>query len=223
MITDQQREFAESGVLGLSILMAVRAHEGQKRKDGFTPYVLHPLRVAQRLLARGFPLHMVIAALWHDILEDCDPEYGPLMKEMVERISLDLVPYKDQIIPLVGTLSIITSEGRSRASKYKLIIDQIASCELQEAATIIKFCDRTDNLLDMNDGVSTEFMNLYIAESECLVQDLSGYLSQKQESYRIQYDLNIAIQHAKIRALQKEMQEKVLGPCSSNQPSKNRS
>jgi len=48
--------------------IASRAHSGQYRKDGYTPYVNHPAAVAQRL---GREDDEVVAVAWlHDVLED---------------------------------------------------------------------------------------------------------------------------------------------------------
>lgn len=51
--------------------IAVKAHEGQIDKTGL-PYILHPVRVAERLRARGMPLWIVHAGLLHDVIEDTD-------------------------------------------------------------------------------------------------------------------------------------------------------
>jgi (p)ppGpp synthase/HD superfamily hydrolase len=45
------------------------AHEGQLDKSGM-PFVLHPISVAAHIERLGFPHHMIIAALLHDIIED---------------------------------------------------------------------------------------------------------------------------------------------------------
>lgn len=48
--------------------IATMAHAGQVRRDGVTPYIAHPARVAMRLRYHG---DSVIAAAWlHDVLED---------------------------------------------------------------------------------------------------------------------------------------------------------
>ena len=50
--------------------IASRAHSGQHRRDGYTPYINHPTAVAERL-ANEAP--EVVATAWlHDVLEDTD-------------------------------------------------------------------------------------------------------------------------------------------------------
>lgn len=41
--------------------LALRVHEGQKRKDAPTPYLVHPVRVAILLARHGFPDEVVAA------------------------------------------------------------------------------------------------------------------------------------------------------------------
>ncbi|MEM2124123.1 MAG: HD domain-containing protein [Methanolinea sp.] len=53
--------------------IAARAHAGQARKDGITPYIVHPARVAT-LAARFGGDHVAIVSAWlHDVFEDCAP------------------------------------------------------------------------------------------------------------------------------------------------------
>jgi (p)ppGpp synthase/HD superfamily hydrolase len=69
----RQKEIAEFKIMSLIELaksIATKAHEGQTRRDGKTPYIEHPKAVVLRLLHEN---EKVIAAAWlHDVLEDCD-------------------------------------------------------------------------------------------------------------------------------------------------------
>lgn len=54
----------------LASLIAARAHAGQHRRDGVTPYITHPAAVASRLERTGAD-DVVIATAWlHDVIED---------------------------------------------------------------------------------------------------------------------------------------------------------
>ena len=56
---------------------AARAHDGQKRKDGRTPYVAHPYRVAM-VIRHVFGCEdetILAAALLHDVIEDTTVDY----------------------------------------------------------------------------------------------------------------------------------------------------
>lgn len=50
--------------------LALRAHEGQTRKDGHIPYAAHPIAVALLVARHGFADAVIAAALAHDVLED---------------------------------------------------------------------------------------------------------------------------------------------------------
>ena len=58
-------------------LFATQAHDGQRRKFDDEPYIVHPFRVARRVATtEGATTDMVVAALLHDVLEDC-PQVVP--------------------------------------------------------------------------------------------------------------------------------------------------
>jgi hypothetical protein len=50
--------------------IAAQAHDGQYRKDGKTPYLTHPARVAGLVQAFGGGYLEVIAAWLHDVIEE---------------------------------------------------------------------------------------------------------------------------------------------------------
>jgi (p)ppGpp synthase/HD superfamily hydrolase len=51
--------------------IAIRAHFGQFRNDGTTPYIAHCAAVASRLRAEGADAETLAVAWLHDVLEDC--------------------------------------------------------------------------------------------------------------------------------------------------------
>ena len=66
--------------------LAESAHREQKRKDGTSPYIGHPLAVAERLAAAGLDEPTVAAAILHDVVEDSDLGVG----EIVERFGVEI-------------------------------------------------------------------------------------------------------------------------------------
>ena len=50
--------------------LAASLHEGVIRKDGVTPYIDHPVAVAEIVANNGGDQRMVMAALLHDTVED---------------------------------------------------------------------------------------------------------------------------------------------------------
>ena len=65
-----------------ALLFATRKHAGQSRKGTTVPYVAHLLGVASLLLEAGGDEDLAIAALLHDVVEDCG---GALMLREIRR------------------------------------------------------------------------------------------------------------------------------------------
>lgn len=65
------------------MLFAVRKHAGQTRKGTATPYISHLLSVAGLVLEAGGDEDLAIAALLHDVVEDCGG--APMLREIRRR------------------------------------------------------------------------------------------------------------------------------------------
>jgi (p)ppGpp synthase/HD superfamily hydrolase len=64
-----------------AVAFAARAHHGQLRKDGRTPYVSHPLRVGL-VVSHVFGFHdaeLLTAAVLHDAIEDTTTDYDDII------------------------------------------------------------------------------------------------------------------------------------------------
>ena len=66
-----------------AVLFASRQHQGQTRKGGSVPYIAHLLGVASLVLEAGGDEDLAIAALLHDVVEDCGG--APMLKEVERR------------------------------------------------------------------------------------------------------------------------------------------
>jgi len=60
-----------------AVAFAVKAHDGQIRKFENKPYVLHCIRVAEKVARVTDDEDVICAALLHDVLEDC-PNIQPI-------------------------------------------------------------------------------------------------------------------------------------------------
>ncbi len=76
-----------------AVAYASEKHKEQKRKDG-SPYIIHPLAVAQIVAEMGLDLEAVLASLLHDCIEDTDASFdeiaqlfGQTTAEMVEGVT----------------------------------------------------------------------------------------------------------------------------------------
>ena len=88
----------------LASSIARKAHDGQFRRDGVTPYITHPEAVAKSLEGEHSD---VIAAAWlHDVIEDTDTTFSDLKSagipiRVIEAVALltrwDDQPYEDYL------------------------------------------------------------------------------------------------------------------------------
>lgn len=73
-----------------AVVFAAQAHDGMRRKDGATPYILHPLEAAAAVGAMTEDQEVLAAALLHDVIEDAgitpeeiEKEFGLRVKNLV--------------------------------------------------------------------------------------------------------------------------------------------
>jgi GTP pyrophosphokinase len=66
-----------------AFLFAAKKHAGQARKSSTIPYIAHLMGVASLVLEAGGDEDLAIAALLHDVVEDCGG--APMLKEVRRR------------------------------------------------------------------------------------------------------------------------------------------
>ena len=80
-----------------ALRVAHDAHDGQERKGGGVPYILHPLHVTLILARVGADEVTLQAAILHDVVEDCDGwtlerverEFGSEVRSVVAEVTED--------------------------------------------------------------------------------------------------------------------------------------
>lgn len=117
---------------------AKEKHAGIKRDSG-EDYIYHTMRVAKFVADWGFPSDVVMAALLHDVVEDCHvtiPE--------IENI------FGSEIANLVNTVTKIDKHMKECEGLSKEEIHALSDAKLQQfmsdKALYIKIADRLDNL-----------------------------------------------------------------------------
>ncbi len=80
------------GLTEKATVLALRAHDGQMRKDAPTPYIAHPVRVAILLARYGFPDTVIAAGLVHDVVEDTSVSMEDVRRELGERVAALVAP-----------------------------------------------------------------------------------------------------------------------------------
>ena len=74
-----------------AIAFAVKAHDGMRRKKSDVPYILHPMEAAVIVSTMTSDLHLIAAAVLHDVVEDAgvtieevEEKFGSRVRELVE-------------------------------------------------------------------------------------------------------------------------------------------
>ena len=70
---------ADFALIDKAVDYANKKHAAQKRKDG-SPYIIHPLAVAQIVTEMGLDMDAILGALLHDCIEDTDASHGEIEK-----------------------------------------------------------------------------------------------------------------------------------------------
>lgn len=113
-------------------------HRDQARKSTTLPYILHPMGVASLVLEAGGDEEQAIAALLHDVPEDCGGEarlseilemFGPRVEAIVRGCSDSLVEEKEDKAP-----------WRERKQAH---IDHVATAHMD--TLIVTAADKTHN------------------------------------------------------------------------------
>ena len=118
-----------------AIAFAARAHAGQLRKDGRTPYVSHVLRVcliARHLFGVEDP-RVLTAAVLHDTIEDTTTDFD----DIEEQFGLDVARW----------VSALSKEKRLREEEREATYCKILS-ESPWQVRVCKLADIYDNLTD---------------------------------------------------------------------------
>lgn len=142
-----------------AVLYAIEKHQNQRRRDG-TPYIAHPIRVAECLRRVGGvdDADVIIAALLHDAIEDTDCEWDDLDKRFGRRVA-------DLVATLSGDMRLPKPQRREE------VIERARTAPRE--AQSIRLADRLDNLLDMN-GFSPARKQEYVEGSQKTLEACRG-------------------------------------------------
>lgn len=123
-------------MLRKAYLFAERAHQNQKRSSG-EPFIIHPMNVAATLIKLRMDMDSIIAALLHDVIEDCD-----ITPETIEQ---EFSPSIAQIVVGLTKISKImfrTKEENQAENFRKMVIAMAKDLRV----IIVKLADRMHNM-----------------------------------------------------------------------------
>lgn len=133
-----------------AVLFTMRKHANQTRRDG-TPYIAHPLRVAESLRSIGGiqDMNVILAGLMHDLIEDTDCEWATIARRFGE--------------PVANLVAILSGDMRlPKVQRRKEVVERIRNASKEAKA--VRLADRLDNLSDMQ-GFSESRRKEYIRDS----------------------------------------------------------
>jgi guanosine-3',5'-bis(diphosphate) 3'-pyrophosphohydrolase len=138
-------------------------HRLQQRKDGRTPYIHHPLEVADLLARHGADAATIAAGLLHDVVEDTEATLEDIARE-----------FGDEIASLVAEVTDDKSLDKMRRKEL-----QIAHApHISHRAKLIKLADKACNLGNMvhavPQGWSRQRIEEYFNWADAVVAGLRG-------------------------------------------------
>ncbi len=139
--------------------MADEAHLGQMRKNG-DPYITHPIAVAVQCTHWKLDAPALMAALLHDVIEDC----GVTHADLVERFGVVVANLVDGLTKL-DHLD-LTSRKENQAASFRKMLLAVAQ---DIRVILIKLADRTHNMRTMGDmhrskwqRIAQETLEIYV-------------------------------------------------------------
>ncbi|MFW9823049.1 MAG: HD domain-containing protein [Candidatus Thorarchaeota archaeon] len=141
-----------------AITFAFEKYGTLTRKSMDIPYVVHPIRITTILHANGFNEfdheELMIAALFHDLIEDTDLDLNEIEIQFGKRIG-DIV------------IELTKPEGAKGRNKDKWLENFVIK---SKEAKIIKLADRIDNLMDIGDIWDTEKQKSYADQAKIILK-----------------------------------------------------
>lgn len=173
----QEKQLSVEPLFVKAFGIADRAHEGQKRKDGRTDYIIHPAAVAMGTyiyladkgnLFQDKALHAARVAVLHDVIEDAkDP--AAFAKEILDELGSEV---------LGDVLALSNLEGPLKAlpRSIRKIMDAEKFRNASPIVKLIKLTDRIHNLssVDPTDGFICGPKAVYALETLALLKAISN-------------------------------------------------
>ena len=161
---------------------AALKHCDQRRKDGKTPYIIHPISVAMILADIGSieDLEILSAALLHDTLEDTDTSGDELENFFGSRVRIIVEELTD-------------NDMLTFSQRKQMQIDNAPY--LSKDATLVRIADKISNVSDVIENPPPEWnqkrCNKYVDWAEAVMnncqkvnQDLENHFFELLTEYR---------------------------------------
>ena len=130
---------ADMALIDKAVEYANAKHQYQKRKDG-SPYIIHPLAVAQIVAEIGLDMDAVLGALLHDCIEDTDASH-----EEIEKLFGKTVAELVEGVTKLTRANFSTSEQAQMENLRKMFMAMSKDIRV----VLIKIADRLHNMRTM--------------------------------------------------------------------------
>ena len=130
---------ADMTLIDQAVEYANAKHKYQKRKDG-SPYIIHPLAVAEVVAEIGLDMDAILAALLHDCIEDTDASH-----EDIEKLFGATVAELVEGVTKLTRTDFTTSEQAQMESLRKMFMAMSKDIRV----VLIKISDRLHNMRTM--------------------------------------------------------------------------
>lgn len=130
---------ADTALINRAVDYANVKHQFQKRKDG-SPYIIHPLAVAQIVAEMGLDCDAILGALLHDCIEDTDSSH-----EEIEKLFGTTVAELVEGVTKLTRANFSTSEQAQMENLRKMFMAMSKDIRV----VLIKIADRLHNMRTM--------------------------------------------------------------------------
>ncbi len=130
---------ADMALVDRAVEYANDKHKQQKRKDG-SPYIIHPLAVAEIVTEMGLDMDAILGALLHDCIEDTDASH-----EEIEKLFGQTVAELVEGVTKLTRANFSTSEQAQMENLRKMFMAMSKDIRV----VLIKIADRLHNMRTM--------------------------------------------------------------------------
>ena len=130
---------ADMALIDRAVAYADTKHQHQKRKDG-SPYIIHPLAVAEIVAEMGLDIDAILGALLHDCIEDTDASHDEIAKL-----------FGDTVAELVEGVTKLTRANFSSSEQAQMenLRKMFMAMSKDIRVVLIKIADRLHNMRTM--------------------------------------------------------------------------
>ena len=130
---------ADFDLIDRAVEYAAAKHEYQRRKDG-SPYIIHPMAVAEIVTEMGMDMDTILGALLHDCIEDTDASFEEISK-LFGRTAAELV----EGVTKLTRANFSSSEQAQMENLRKMFLAMSKDIRV----VLIKIADRLHNMRTM--------------------------------------------------------------------------